>query len=302
MKKVSLCLMIFMIIDPVAAFSLSNDGRVAVLLYHSWNPMDHEALYNDLRIINAMGFKIIPLRWVAEFAIGEREGPTLPEKVIAISFDDGLNADWYDYSYLGRSFYNVLLDFQAIHREEQPYIHATAFVIASPKAREIMGGDMMTDEWWSLANDSGIMEIQNHSVDHENEAIHVSPGRGAWDSAIGVYITVGAGPRGGPGVGDFSVIKTHKECFYEVVKSAKYIKSKINAWPDLFAYPNGEYSDYIYQKYFPHYGPEHRTLAAFACGGSYVSRSVNRWLLPRFTFGSDWISSEGLVKILNDSQ
>ncbi|MCS6926338.1 MAG: hypothetical protein NZ578_10615, partial [Candidatus Binatia bacterium] len=76
--------------------------KIPVLTYHSQNicgntygTNDHVALYQDLRTIHAHGYQVIPLQWVVDWLLGHRS--TLPSsRVIAITFDDGTDFDYYD--------------------------------------------------------------------------------------------------------------------------------------------------------------------------------------------------------------
>ena len=98
------------------------------------------------------------------------------------------------------------------------------------------------------------------------------------------------------GQGNFYRINTYQTSSYEVTTAAQYISGKIGAWPDLFAYPYGEASSYIQNTYFPSYGSEHQTFAAFCTdqtsrATTYVSRASPRYCLGRFTYGYAWPSN-----------
>lgn len=337
MKTKILLLATFLVLIPVLSFGLSNNGKVPVLTYHShdvYSPCDYAnnailALEQDLETIRSQGFTVVPLYWIAEWAVGIRDGSTLPDKVVGISFDDGLDLDWIDFpssecGYL-KSFRRILQEFKAKYPDLPWYSpHASSFVIGSPIARSIIFPGFMNDHWWAEANASGIMEIYNHSADHDHQTI-IGP---IWEPALGVYLVCGGyggdadacysqgvwrgcGDNPPFGLPNFLRIDRYNEALCAVTKSAQYIHSKIYpAWPDLFAYPYGGASSYLRNTYFPIYQSQHQTLAAF--GGevsttnrslNYVTRSQNRWFLPRFihrrTDGiTGWSSTQQLIQIL----
>ncbi|MGH7962711.1 MAG: polysaccharide deacetylase family protein, partial [Candidatus Binatia bacterium] len=94
----------------------------------------------------------------------------------------------------------------------------------------------------------------------------------------------------------------YTECHGEVQQAAAYIHQQISsAWPDLFAYPWGQSSNYLRETYFPDFQDQHRTRAAFAASGGYVTRTSPQWNLPRFVSSSQlvgWQDTEGLIRIL----
>lgn len=174
-------------------------------------------------------------------------------------------------------------------------------VIASQVARGDIGGNTMNDTWWYSAQNSGIMEVYNHSVDHDHPSITSQQ----WDPFILSYITAGAYAGYGAGVwagaGDFeNRVDTHDDADIEVRKAAASIYGVIGVWPDLFAYPYGGANTYMRNTYFPGYWSEHQTYAAFctesadghqnatASSTSYASRSSSRWCIPRLTYGWSW--------------
>jgi Polysaccharide deacetylase len=301
---------------PLPSFALPNSAKVPVLLYHShqvaW-PCDYAnnaslALAQDLEMMRSKGFTVVPLYWIAEWATGIRDGGTLPDKVVGISFDDGVDLDWVDNIDPShacvplKSFRAVLQDFKAAHPDLPWYSpHAASFVVASPVARAIIGGTGINDYWWQAANSSGIMEIYNHSTDHDHNTIS-GP---FWDAYLDTYIPV----RGYATVGnwqggnEFFRIDNYESSKRAVTTSASYISSKIGgAWPDLFAYPFGHASSYLRYTYFPYYSAEHKTLAAFSVEPRYVTQGAERYFLGRFSFGGDWTTPATLAAILDGAQ
>jgi len=273
--------------------------RIPVLTYHShridgagYAQNDHEALRRDLRTIDALGMRIVPLPWVVEWLLGSRSDASL-ERGVAITFDDGADFDFHDLEHptcgLQRSFYNVLRDFRAEVGDRQPTLHATAFVIASPEvraeldARCMVGRGWMSDGWWAEAERSGLLAIQNHSWDHN----HPMASRVCQREQR---------------KGSFAWIETEAECDAEIADAARYIAGRIApAWPSLFAYPGGASSAYVRDVYFPRAADRHRTLAAFAGDGGYVRRGSSRWNVPRFVLGGDWTDEDQLRELLRDA-
>jgi hypothetical protein len=234
--------------------------------------------------------------WIVEWVLGRRDESAV-EKAVAISFDDGADLDYYDFTHPQygqiRSFYNILCDFQEeIGSVAQPYLHASAFVIASPLVRKELdarclqptGLRGMGDDWWGEANRSELMSIYNHSWDHNHpEASRVC--------------------EKNQQKGSFTVIDTYAECQGEVQQAAEYIHHKITpSWPELFAYPWGQSSEYLRETYFRAFPDYHRTLAAFGATGGYVTPASSRWHLPRFVCGSQlygWQTTARLSEILH---
>ncbi|MEW6270498.1 MAG: polysaccharide deacetylase family protein [Thermodesulfobacteriota bacterium] len=263
------------------------------ILGESYDTNDHHALHEDLRLIHREGFRIVPLGWVAEWAVGRRGRRGL-ERAVALTFDDGADFDFHDIVHLTygaqRSFFNILRDFQAeVGVARQPHLHASAFVIASPTVRHELdtrsmdGRGWMSDGWWAAADRSGLMAIHNHSWDHNHP----------------IASTVCQEQQR---KGSFEWIATERECRREVEDAAWFIFGRTYpAWPALFAYPGGRSSDYLREVYFPRSVERHRTLAAFGGSGGYVTRSSPRWNLPRFVCGAEWGSPEGLQAILREA-
>jgi ribosomal protein S18 acetylase RimI-like enzyme len=261
--------------------------KIPILSYHShaiagnsYETNDHIALYEDLRTIHALGFQVVPLQWIVDWVLGQRDDWAL-HRSVAISFDDGANADYYDFEHpeygSQRSFFNILRDFLDERGESvQPHLQATSFVIGSPQVREELdirclrevGLTGMSDEWWNDAQQSGLLSIQNHSWDHNHPA------------ASGVC-------QKNQQKGSFTLIDSFPECQGEVRQAASYIRQKIApAKPVFFAYPWGESSAYLRDWYFPFFASQHEMIAAFGGSGGYVTRASSRWDIPRFVHGA----------------
>jgi|GEM_PF-2608394 len=312
---------ILLMAAPHPVWSVPNNGRIPVLTYHSYTAGETQALEQDLLTIDALGYKVIPLYWATQWMLSERDGASLPEKVVALTFDDGADLDWYNNGSI-KSVRQVLQDFKASH-PGQPNTHGSTFVIASPTARSWISSSMH-DDWWAEANNtSGILEVYNHSADHDHPKVgdNVAPfGPGNYDVPpndptlfdvdMDMWVAVSAGPGGGPGGGTMAGIDRYQRCYRSITKAASYIWQQTGAWPDLFAYPydHPAMSPYMWQTYFPNNQAEHQTKAAFATGrGSlpvnYMTRADNRWLVNRFVrggaFPDGWSTESELKTILN---
>jgi len=270
--------------------------KIPVLTYHSINILqnsyagnDHMALASDLETIYESGYRVIPLSRVVDWHQGLL-GDADMSRTVAITLDDGAWFDFYDLDHptcgVQRSMINILRDFQE-RRNANGAVHATSFVISSPEARSsldkscMIGKDWWGDQWWQEASSSGLMDIESHSWDH----VHTELDQIAQRDQI---------------KGDFSLVDNFEDSEIQFTQSSEYIASVLEGKrPSLFAYPYGQASDYAVNEYLPDYQSRHGYRAAFTTGSKPVSRSDNRWLLPRFVFGHDWKDPQGLIEILN---
>jgi hypothetical protein len=335
------------------ALALPNDAAVPILLYHSsaagntlevtGNPetdgcryemVAAKALRSDLEEIHAQGFTVVPAHWIAEWALGLRDGSTLPAKVVGITIDDGYNLDWWSntperyptWCPEAISIREVLQEFKAAHSDLPAYSpHVSSFVIASPVARTaistVNGLQYATDDWWATAQSSGLMSIYNHSADHDHGTLTAPQ----WDGCLGFYVPVRsafpdlpslkAGPGGctvpvpsgysDKGLGDFCYVGTdtgaNLSAERQVVKAAEYIESRTHVWPDLFAYPFGHNSAQL-RAWFENNPTQHRTLAAFSTNPQPVRRGTPRYAMGRFTHGGDWKTAAQFKALLASHQ
>ena len=210
-------------------------------------------------------------------------------RTVAIALDDGSWFDYYDLEHptcgVQRSMFNILRDFNlgngSAHKS-----HATSFVISSPHARSsldkscMIGKDWWGDQWWMDAASSGIIDVECHSWDH----VHAELDHVAQQNQI---------------KGDFSQVKTHTDCEIQFNKAGEYIGGVLGNRPSLFAYPYGSVSDYVVNEYLPKYQSRHQFRAAFTTEPKAVSKTDNKWLLPRIVCGHGWRSTEELKGILN---
>lgn len=303
------------------AQALQDDALVPILLYHSWAvspPCDYPnnnllALEQDLEMLKANGWTVVPLSYLVEWRLGIRNGNTMPDKVVAITMDDGHNLDWVDGAFADQtcaplqSFGTTLKKFKQKYAGQIPSYspHATTFVIGSPVARDQIGWPDMDDSWWFDAQWSNVMDVENHSTDHDHDTIisaMYDPDLNTTIPSSGYSTGVWAGSHN-PGN-----ITTLGGANAFVVPSAKYIQSKTGKYPAIFAHPYGIASNYMLNSYFSqlHYWTLHKTEAAMctervgqgALLGNYMTKTSHRYCIPRFTFQSSWTTPEGLLEIL----
>ena len=276
--------------------SLSNKLNIPVLTYHAINVInnnyaenDHLALAADLETISELGLKIIPLSRVVDWHQGLLADKAVAGSV-AITFDDGAWFDFYDLDHptcgMQRSMFNILRDFNA-QRERARQAHATSFVISSPQARAsldktgLIGKDWWGDQWWPEAASSGILDVECHSWDHVHPELEQVAQRDQLK-------------------GDFSQVKNFADAEIQFKQAGEYIAGVLAGnSPTLFAYPYGSVSDYVVHEYLPENRPGHGFRAAFTTEPVAVSKTDSIWMLPRFVFGRDWTSLEGLKTIVS---
>lgn len=267
------------------ATSPRNHGKVPVLTYHSQNiegnqyaDNNHVALASDLAAIADMGMRVVPLRYVVEWIIGERPGEDL-QRGVAITCDDGCLFDFEDLSYRD---YGMQTSFRKLAQAHGA--HLTLFVIASAEARAQIGArrlgdpELMTDSWWRVAEASDWCAIENHGWDHCHDCV---------DYPIG-------------GKGSFVGVDTQALCDQQVAVAADTIARLSGRRPDIFAYPYGESSDYIRDDYMPN--GDHGMIAAIGIGPVCASRESSRWAVPRFICGYDWNSPQQFQALLSDAR
>ena len=161
--------------------------RIPVLAYHAVNIAgndyannDHVAFAADLRLIDDLGLRAVPVHWVVDQLLGTATRDLAG--CVALTCDDGSDLDFTDVEHPThgpqRSLYHGITDFHAERGvQAQPDLHLSCFVIASAEARGhldrncLAGLDWMSDRWWRPALETGRMAIENHSWDHNHAAI-----------------------------------------------------------------------------------------------------------------------------------
>ena len=269
---------------------------VPILTYHATNitgndyvTNDHVALAADLRLIDTLGYTIVPLECVVHALL---EGASLPDKALAITLDDGTDFDYRDIlhpSYgMQQSMFNIL---DAFRKEagitRQPWLHITSFVIVSPEARQdldaygMAGTGWFNHDWWIPAARSGRMAIANHSWDHNLSGVRTASPRIRRDT--------------------FTCIDTPEQADFQIRQARDFIRRLLprHAPVRLFAYPFGEGNDFLLKEYFPRGCVHTGTLAAFSTEPAPVGTGANRWFLPRYVCGQHWNSPQALEYLLN---
>jgi len=265
--------------------------QIPVLTYHATNIFgneyssnDHIALAHDLKLLLKQDITILSAHKLIQWMNREIHLDKSKHYVV-ITFDDGSELDFTDWHHptcgFQKSFYTTMQEYM---NSSGRYIHATSFVIASARARKTLeqtclgGHQMWGDNWWQKAEDSQLISIENHSWDH----LHPTLNEVSQTENL---------------KGDFSVIKSYIDANQQIYQSSKYINQVIkNKTTTLFAYPYGDFSDYLTDQYFPNSQKEIK--GAFTCEASHVSQQSNIWKIPRYVCGSDWKSIEELESIL----
>jgi peptidoglycan/xylan/chitin deacetylase (PgdA/CDA1 family) len=272
--------------------------RIPILTYHAANVAgntyadnDHVALAADLRLIDDLGWRIVPLDAVVDRLEGAFED--VDRRCLALTFDDGTDFDVrsIDHPLHGEQpgFLPILERFRIFAGDRQPHLHATSFVIASPAAREaidhqcLVGGDMMRENWWKPACDSGLIGIGNHSWDHNHE---VAPE---------------AAPDGLPR-GRFHAVDNDIRATWQIARAQRYIEERISPHAARhFGYPYGDVNAFLRDQWLPANGPALGLRAAWSTEGHAARRGDNCWALPRFVCGHHWRSPAQLEDLLGDA-
>lgn len=267
--------------------------KAAILTYHSQNVAgsetsdnDHAALAADLDALHAVGCQFVSLvTLIAAVYAGVSLANDKP--VICLTFDDGCDYDVRSLEFPGHGlqtgFLQIMERFiEQYGKDAQPGLHATSFVIASPRVRKLIdrnslfGRGHLSDDWWSKAETHPLLSIGNHGWDHNHPDLEEE-----------------SYARGG-----FEVVDTYEHCHEQVVRAGEFIQQKTGRHPGFFAYPFGESSNYIRREFFPQYRNEHRCLAAVGTDAGQVTARSNRWNLPRYVCGRDWTSPAELLTTL----
>lgn len=271
-----------------------SNWSIPVLTYHAlhapgwdYHENDHVALEQDLQILSSTGYRVIALTDLVPMLTGESEPVNAGEKLVALTFDDGTDLDYHDFSHPEyghlKSMRRILMEAPRLGLDGGPP-PATSFVIASPEAREeldrtcIAGRGQWRDDWWLDSARNGPVGIANHSWDHTHESL--------------AELAVDASHRG-----RFDTITDFEAADAEILQAERYIREKtVGHSSPYFAYPYGHGNDFLAKEYFPARSEWFR--AAFTTAGRPVTSSESPWLIPRFVCGDHWKSPEGLMEIL----
>ena len=262
---------------------------IAVLAYHSqdiagcdYGSNDHVALADDLRQIARRGLCIVSAVDVAS-ALATRA--PLPERAVVLTCDDGADLDFVDREV---PEYGLQQSFFRIVRDARPRLAAcmTSFVIADPAARSTLertclgGAHWLGETWWARAVATGIWHVGVHSWDHHHPTLVR-------------YRDVPAG------LGEFRGVQEHAEADLQIRVAAGYLRARAgNPGDRLFAYPYGNWTDYLTHEYFPRHGDQHGMLAAFTTQPEFVHAATNQWTIPRFVCRLHWRTPQELGAIL----
>jgi hypothetical protein len=268
---------------------------VRILTWHSNNIAgnayagnDLVAFARDLRLIDDLGFSIVPLQRVVDRLLGRSDEDL--HRCVALTCDDGTDLDFHDLVHpehgQQRSFLSSLQAFRAERgAEAQPDLHLTSFVIADPVARAKMEQDCLAghrwlnDLWWREAEASGLISIENHSWDHNHPCL----------------------PSPGPhGIvrGDFHALADDAQARFEIADAQDYIERRSGRRPRLFCYPFSHVNAFVHG-WLAQHGPALGLDAAFGDGASAITEHGDRWNLPRYICGWHWHSSDELAAILS---
>ncbi|MCL2297296.1 MAG: polysaccharide deacetylase family protein [Proteobacteria bacterium] len=283
--------------------TLNIHQRVAVpvLCYHSshiwgtaYSQNNHTALEEDLRYLLHAQYRLLSPTALA-LALRQGNDALLAEKRVCITFDDGMDFDYFDQEHKDagfvKSFHTILsespLQKTVVGRTAPNDASSVAFMIVSAEARQAidktcLGANQFCDRWWRECAQQGIIGIGNHSWDHAAEALET------------VHQTDNI-------KGSFHAIDTYADADQQIRAAQDYLDTVTGgcATP-LFAYPYGHAADYLVNEYFPNHEKEHRQLAAFGTGGEPVTRNSNLWALPRYVCGQHWRTPEEFEKMLTD--
>ena len=271
--------------------------RVPILAYHANNIAgngytgnDHVAFAADLRLIDDLGLRIVPLRHVVDRLLGRVDDDLTG--CVALTCDDGTDLDWRDVDWPGtgvqRSFANILRDFRDVRGSEaQPDLHLSSFLIADPDARARMDRECIFDrgwmgeDWWRPAEASGLMSFENHSWDHNHPCLP-SPG------------------PNGLTRGDFHAVANEAQAEFEIAQAQQYLSARLDRRPRVFCYPFGHVSAFLHDDWLPRRGPQIGLDAAISDGAVPVTQASDRWNLPRYICGWHWKTPDQLHAILSD--
>jgi hypothetical protein len=267
--------------------------RIPVLAYHamhvsgnSYEDNDHVAFARDLEIIAGLGLRVCPLTEIVSAV--ERDDLGAVAGCVGITFDDGSDFDFRDLPHPSwgdqRSIFSIL--WGASRTGRHPTLEATSFTIVSPEARReldvkcMIGMQWWNDDWWAVADASGLLRIESHSWDHNHECLTAS--------------------RATASRGTFK-LANDAEANAQIRDANAYLCDRRGRHGAvLLAYPYGDASDYITREYMPQGMNVHGIRAAFTTEGKPISRGADRWQLPRYVFRSHWKSEGDLERILRE--
>jgi len=264
-----------------------------ILAFHSHNiagntyeTNDHVALDASLALLERLRIPVLRLADIVR-ALRDRTFERLPERFAAITMDDGSDYDW---KLLEHPVHGPQEPMGAIVRRHAARLlglfsrHkacATAFVIASPDARDQITGPekpyRLSDDWWAEAQASGYFDIGCHGWNHVHPLV---------DDMRHTPELVEA----------FGKVRTPEEAERQVGQAARFIRGRAgSAAARLFAYPYGQVSDYLADTWLP---AQDEVLAACTTENRPLEAGADLWRLPRYVCGWHWKTGDDLRAIL----
>lgn len=287
--------------------ALDNSSRVPVLLYHpqsighncNADDTDVLALERDLAILREEGFSVIPASAAVGWYLGWQSGDSLPARAVVVTTDDGHDRNYLRTPNQIRACAGNLPSVRELAERYQA--HITLFVIGSPAAREAIKAGVHSDNWWWEAQHHPLLDVQNHSIDHEHSQIthQIS------DPEIPAVLPA-AGHADGQWHGRLDPLRWNNWASADLAfrAAAKYIERESGWPPQLVAHPMGVVSPYVEHIYFPSFPGRYPTYAAFCTElpERYMTLRSRRWCLPRMTHLVSWRTGEELRAILRGAE
>jgi peptidoglycan/xylan/chitin deacetylase (PgdA/CDA1 family) len=210
---------------------------------------------------------------------------------VAITLDDGTRIDGFPHLHPRLGLLPSMLQILRHAKRRLPRLCASNFVIASPFARDVLaahlvdelGEALMDADWWSEAQASGLMQLENHSWDHNHPLLPNSVQR---DNQRG----------------NFLVIDSAQDAEAEIAVASDVIGHALGRRPRYFAYPFGDVSPYLRDVWLPTRGAAIGLHAAFSTEPRAIRRDDNPWSLPRFVCGRDWTDEHQLAVLVDSAR
>lgn len=270
--------------------------KIPILTYHASSVAgdaylgnDHIALAEDLRMLLLDGWRVVPLSWVVEQRLGMANRDLA--KCVAMTCDDGCDLEVLDVDYPGRgiqrSFLGCLQDARNDFPDSGSEFQITSFVIADPKARQLLDEKClhslgwMSENWWPEASRNDLFSIECHGWDHNHDILDN-------DAPDGMTR------------GDFFQVNNEIRAAYEIDQALQYVNDRISPKKcRYFAYPYGHVPEFLSTHYFPGNSKRLGLEAAFGAVGEPLAMNSPQWNLPRYVCGHHWKSPDELQKILD---
>ena len=260
-----------------------------ILTYHATRLQRLTREGSDLLSLHA------DLEWLADQGIAVMSLDELladPRRAgVAVTFDDGSRLDGFPHLHPGLGLLPSMLQVLTHAKRRLPGLCVSNFVIASPQARTVLathlraefGASLMDSDWWTSAHASGLMQLENHSWDHNHPLLQHSVQR---DNQRG----------------NFLVIDSAEDAEAEIAVASDVIGHATGRRPRYFAYPFGDVSPYLRDVWLPTRGAAIGLRAAFSTEPRAIHPDDTAWALPRFVCGRDWVSDTQLAAIIQHAR